>query len=915
MITYLNNSRRVKYLQVILLLILFFAVISCSEEKQYNIKVSGLKCNYTENPLGIDNNPKLSWLLFSSNRNQKQSAYRIIVASTPDKLNKNTGDIWDSRKIKSDQSIQIPYRGKTPESFKRYYWKVRVWDKKGNKSEWSEPAFWETGLQNPGDWQAKWITFESESAPLLRKEFEINQTLSDARIFISGLGYYELRINGSKIGDHVLDPGQTDYEQRTFYEVYDITKEIRQGNNVIGVILGNGWYHQTAVNHGKFGWKDVDYGIPRLICQTHLTFSDGSKKIIISDETWKASNGPIIYNNIYAGEHYDAQLEKNGWDTSSYDDLTWEPVQLIDGPGGKLVYQNIPPVKRIKTITPVNITNPKPGVYIYDMGQNFAGWARLKVKAEKGTTIRMRFAEWLGKDGMIDPGSTGYYATGVVQTDKYICSGKGIEIWEPKFTYHGFQYVELTGYPGTPDIENLEGVVVHTSLERSGHFECSDLMINKLYNTALWTLTSNLHSIPTDCPHRERCGWLGDAFLISDMTIYNYEAALFWSKFIRDIETSRRGDIPNNIAPGRRTGGKDPDWGAAFIQLPYNLFLYYNDTSIITEHYEGMTFFMDHLQKLADNYIIRKGIGSLFPPGRIMPKKTPPEFTSTGLFYFCASVMSEMAKATGKNEDATHFNLLAKKIKKAFNDRFYDHRGKTYGGQEKNVLALAWGLVPEQNVKAVAKDLNRYVTEVHNGHVSTGIFGTRYIYGILSKYGYEETVQQLFNTKSFPGYGYLFDRGATTFWENWGELKFEDRDAPGDDRSKCHPFQGGFTAWMFCGSGGIKPDPENPGFKHIILSPNFLKSQSWSLATYNSIHGKISSKWQNTFDELIWAVSIPVNTTATLYIPTDNKDAVTERNIKAEESDGVTFMCIENGHSLFKVGSGDYVFKIAKNIR
>jgi alpha-L-rhamnosidase len=340
----------------------------------------------------------------------------------------------------------------------------------------------------------------------------------------------------------------------------------------------------------------------------------------------------------------------------------------VDGPGGKLLHQNIPPIKKIKTITPVNLTNPEPGVFINDMGQNFAGWARLKVNAEKGTIITMRFAEWLDEDGMIDPGSTGCYATGVVQTDKYICNGTGMEIWEPQFTYHGFQYVEVTGYPGTPSIETLKGIVVHTSLERSGHFESSDSMINKLYNTALWTLTSNLHSIPTDCPHRERCGWLGDAFLVSDMTIYNFDAALFWTKFIRDIETSRRGGIPDNIAPGRRKGGKDPDWGAAFIQLPYNLFLYYNDTSIIKEHYKGMKYFMDHLQKTADNNIIAKGIGSLFPPGRIMPKETPREFTSTALFYFCSSIMANMAKATGKNEDAEHFLLLAKNIKKAFND-------------------------------------------------------------------------------------------------------------------------------------------------------------------------------------------------------------------------------------------------------
>ncbi|OFX31867.1 MAG: hypothetical protein A2W90_18730 [Bacteroidetes bacterium GWF2_42_66] len=868
-----------------------------------------LRCEYATNPLGIEaSNLRLSWIIQSDVRGQKQTAYHILVASDLEKLNNNEGDIWDSQKVKSDQSVQVAFQGKKTKSQSRCYWKVRIWDKNNHLSEWSEPAFWEMGLLNPDDWKAKWIAFESASSPLFRKEFEVSKEIKDARVYISGLGYYELSMNGSRIGDHVLDPGQTDYEQRTFYVVYDVTNQLKQGHNAIGVMLGDGWYHQTAVNHGKYGWKDVIYGIPRLIFQLHLTFSDGKREIIISDETWKVFSGPVIANNIYAGEQYDARLEKTGWDTPGYDDSSWEKVMIVESPGGRLVSQQLPPIKRMQTIKPVALNNPKPGIYIYDMGQNFAGWVKLKLEADKGTTIQLRFAEWLGDDGMIDPESTGQYATGVVQTDRYTCKGDSQEIWEPRFTYHGFRYVEMTGFPGIPTKENLEGIVVHTSLEKSGTFECSDSLINKLYHTALWTMVSNMHSIPTDCPHRERCGWLGDAFLVSDMTIYNFDAALFWSKFIRDIETSLKEGIPTNIAPGRRQGGVDPDWGVTLIQLPWNMFLYYNDTSIVADHYDEMKFFMDHLEKMAEDYIIYKGIGSLFSPGRIMPLETPKEFTTTALFYFCSEAMAHMAQAIGKKEDADKYSTLSLKIKSAFNNKFYDQVGKTYGGQEKNVLALAFVLAPDNDEKVVAQNLNRDVVETHNGHIATGIFGSRYIHWVLARYGYGETLKNMLHENTFPGYGYLFSRGATTFWENWGELTFADRKSNGDGRSKSHPFQGGFTAWLYNGIGGINPDPENPGFKHIILRPQFMTGLTFAKANYKSIYGLIKSEWKVNEDQFDWNISIPANTTASVYIPVTEVEKIRERNDLAKKASGVEFLKTENGNAVFKIGSGNYTF-------
>jgi alpha-L-rhamnosidase len=887
---------------------------SCGQKQEAGIEPVGLKCEYSDNPLGIENiNPRLSWILNSDRRNQKQSAFRILVAGSKENIDKNIGDLWDSHKVTSGESIHNVYNGKTLSSGKRYWWKVCVWDKKNIKSAWSEPAYWEMGLLKPEDWKAKWISYECQSAPLFRKEFKITKEVIEARVYISGLGYYELSINGERIGENVLDPAQTDYEQRAFYVIYDVTENLNSGENAVGIMLGNGWYNQSAVNHGKYGWKDVVYGQPGLIFQMRILFSDGTKELLISDETWKGSSGPVISNNVYAGEAYDSRLEQNGWNKPGFDDSQWNQAVLCHSPGGKLISQKLPPIKKMGSIKPVSLHNPSPGVYVYDLGQNFAGWAELNLIAPAGTEIQLRFSESLYPDGMIDPTSTGVYATNVVQTDKYTCRGDGVEVWEPRFTYHGFRYLEMTGFPGKPALDNIEGVFVHTSVKKTGEFISSDSMINKLHKTALWTELSNMYGLPTDCPHREKCGWLGDAFLTSDMTMYNFDVPLFWSKFIDDIETSRNGDIPPNIAPGRRFGGSDPDWGAAFILLPWNMYLYYADRSIISEHYQGMSFFLNYLQKIAVGNIIYSGIGSLFSPGRIMPDETPKEFTSTVLYYFCADAMSKMAGVMGKTEDAQRYLLIAQNIRSSFNSKFYDKAKKTYGCQEENTLALSFGLVPDNDIEAVAKNLNNYVVNEQMGHVSTGIFGSRYIYEALGNSGYGEIVKEILNQTTFPSYGFLFSLGATTFWEDWGEKTFSDRGKPGDERSRNHTFQAGFDAWFYNGLGGIIPDPELPGFKHIILKPDVIKTMDFSKTQYNSIYGLIRSEWNFKGKEFRWLISIPANTTATAYIPAISPDNITESNVPAAQTEGARFLRIENGSAVFEIGSGNYIFIVNEN--
>ncbi len=906
-----GNGRYCIFISFVILILGFFICISCNEEGNNVIKPQSLTCEYSENPLGIETvNPRLGWILCSASRNQKQSAYRILVASSKEILNKNTGDLWDSQKVLSDESVHIQYKGKTPVTGMRCWWKVCVWDQDNRKSDWSETFTWEMGLLSPEDWKAQWIGYNCNSAPLLRKEVDLRNDIKEARIYICGLGYYELHLNGLKIGENVLDPAQTDYEKRSFYVVYDVTGNISSGVNAIGIILGNGWYNQASVNHGRYGWKDVVYGKPRLLFQMHLLYSDGTESLIVSDETWKGSGSPIISDNIYAGETYDARLEQKGWDKPGFDDSEWGRVSISEGPGGKLISQNIPPIKKMSTIVPAAPDNPEPGVFVYDMGQNFSGWVKLSLSAPCGTEIKMRFAESIHSDGMIDPASTGVYATDVVQTDKYICSGKGLEEWEPGFTYHGFRYVEVTGFPGKPDTGNILGIVVHSAVKQKGTFSCSDKMINTLHETALWTQKSNLHGIPTDCPHRERCGWLGDAFLTSDMTIYNFDMPLFWSKYIGDIESSRRNGIPTNIAPGRRYGGSDPDWGAAYIQLPWNMYLFYGDKSVITDNYEGMCFFMSHLQSIASDNIIYEGIGSLFSPGRIMAEETPVEFTSTLLYFFCADAMSKMAKATGKEKDALGYSQLARDIRISFNDKFYKEDGKTYGCQEMNALALAFEMAPSDAETAVAENLYNYVFDTHKGHVTTGIFGSRYIYEALSKHGYCEAVPKILNNKNFPGFGYLFSLGATTFWENWGEVKFENTPKPANERSRNHPFQGGFDAWFYNGMGGINPDPEDPGFKHIILKPFFIRTIDSCFTQYSSIHGLIKSEWLNTENAITWKISVTANTTATAYFPAGDNDYISESGVPGTDVVGTKFIKMENGRAIFELGSGNYEFVI-----
>jgi alpha-L-rhamnosidase len=923
-----KNLAQMKYSFFIVFIISFW-LSSCQQNQPGLIYPIELKCEYSVDPLGVETqHPRLSWILGAEARNQMQTAYEVLVASDSSLLLQDIGDIWSSGIQKTDQSIHVKVKGKELISGEKYYWKVRVWDKHSNPSPWSYIATWTMGLIDQEDWKGEWIGYECEAAPLFRKEFNISKNIERATAFISGLGYYEMRINGEKTGDHVLDPGQTDYELRTFYVVHDITENIKRGSNAIGVELGNGFYDQTSVK-GGFGWHDAVYGDPRFIVQLEIRFNDGTDTLIVSDTTWKVLAGPTIFNNVYVGDFYDARLEQNGWDIPGFDDSNWYNPYIMNSPGGRLISQKLPAIKRMKTLKPIDIFNPRPGVYVFDMGQNFAGWARLKIEVKRGTKITLRFAEEITDDHEINPASCGGYATKVIQTDKYICKGGGQpEIWEPHFTYHGFRYVEMTGFPGIPKLENLEGVVVYSSLTKMGEFDCSDTMINKIHNAALWTLTSNLHSIITDCPHREKCGWLGDQ--LAEVLIYNLDAPLLIAKFERDIETSRISKkpssnandglpgnleggidftgIPWDVAPGRRVGGHRPDWGSTFIHLPWFLYLYYNDISLAKEHWKGMNHFMNHLGRISKNNIIYQGYGDMFSPGRIWSENPPVALTSTAWYYFNAIAMAEMAQVLGRAEKSANYKNLAEKIKNSFNSQFYNSIKKDYGSQTASAMALQFNLIPNGDETAVVENLVDDIMDNHKGHFSTGHMGSRFLYDQLSRYGCGNVAIRILDQTSYPSMGYLFSRGATTFWESWGEEEI-DRNSAGV-RSRNHPFQAGMDAWFFKGIGGIKPDPEHPGFKEFILKPEVLGILKSGKASYQSIYGYINSDWKIKDGKFYWSVSVPVNTKARIFLPVTDIKSVTESGNPVDNIENIEFLYSNKDHSVFQIGSGDYFFEI-----
>ncbi len=869
-----------------------------------------LSCDFAADPLGIDNpHPRLSWQLSSTERGQVQSAYRIIVASSKDTALAGQGDVWDTGRVESSDHLSIEYQGPELKSFGKYWWAVMIWDSEDAPSAWSEPATWEMGVLSTDDWEGEWISAPESIVwgPLFRTEFDVDGTLESARAYVCGLGCCELYINGSKVGDSVFDPSQTDYEHRAFYVCHDITALLKPGRNACGVMLGNGWFNQDRV------WGGMSYGTPRLLGMLRLVRTDGTVVAVSSGRDWKCAPGPVLKNNVYAGEVYDARREIPGWAEPGLDGSAWEGVCIAEAPTPCLQAQPLQPIRRMGELRPVEITSPEPRVYLYDLGQNFSGWARIHVdNAPRGTAITLRFAETIDDRGRLSTGSTGVQHTGVVQTDTYICRGGGVEVYEPRFTYHGFRYVEVTRYAGEATVDELDGVFVHTAVERRGEFECSDPMLNRIHKAAVWTQLSNLHGIPTDCPHRERCGWLGDAQVAAEMSIYNFDMARLWAKYLGDIETTSRSGGPKMISPGKRiSGDATPDWGTAVVQLPWYLYLYYADIQTLETCYPGMQSWLAHLGDIAEGHIVSAGLGDWCAPNALAGY-TPIPLTSTGYYYFDARIMEAASRALGRESGSRRYGALADAIRAAFISRFWDSETCSYGSQTGNAFALYLGLVPDGFEQAAADALARDVVEAHGGHHNTGITGSRHLYWALSEYGHGEVALGMLRKRDYPSFGQLFDMGATSMWENWGEKWIDEQEG---ERSQSHPMQGGLDAWFYNGLAGINPSPEHPGFRHILLRPQVMGDLEFVCARYESVVGPIASCWRVEGDAFEWQIEVPANATADVFVPCAEAASITESGSPALDAPGLSFVRTGGGCAIFRAGGGQYTFRCPVPVR
>jgi alpha-L-rhamnosidase len=867
-----------------------------------------LRCEYLENPLGIDAKvPRLSWVPDSEQRGQRQSAYQILVASTEAKLKADTGDLWDTKRVESDQTLLVPYAGKPLASYQRCFWKVRVWDKDGKPSDYSEPALWELGVLRPQDWPGQWISQTTDTnsapAPLLRRAFTLGKHIKQARAYICGLGYYELYINGKKIGDHLLDPGYTRYDKRVLYATYDVTTALQRGKNAVGVMLGNGWYNvQTRAvwDFHKAPWRSA----PKLLLQLRVEYEDGYVETVVTDRQWKASTGPVTFDSIYGGETYDARLEKPGWDTPEFNDANWFPALVVEPPQGKLAAQMMPPIKADTVIRPVNITEPRPGVHVFDLGQNFAGYAELSVRGKAGTTVVMKYSERLAADGMIDRAEIQQHVMRVdtnqqFQTDTYVLKGGARETWHSRFVYHGFQYVEMTGFPGKPTLDTLRGVFVHSAVPVAGQFECSNPMLNRVWHAGRWSYLSNLEGIPTDCPHREKNGWTGDAHLAAEQGLLNYAPAAVYTKWINDLGDEQRptGELPG-IVPTSGWGytwGNGPAWDSAFLLIPFYLYQYCGETQPLRDHYEGMKRYVDYLTRKSKDGIVDIGLNDWAP----FKTKTPADITSTAYYYRDARIVAFAADLLGHEADALQYATLAATIKQAFNQRFYHPDTGLYGNGSQTSLscALYQGLADPDIRPRVLSNLVANVEQQH-GHIDTGILGAKYLLNALLENGRADVAYRIAGQRDLPGWGWWIEQGATTLWEEWN-----------GGGSRNHIMFGDISAWFYKALAGINLDPAAPAFRHIIIKPNVVGDLTAAKGSYDSVRGRIVSDWKTDKDGFHLTVTIPANATATVYLPCLDASRVTEGKQPAAKAEGVKFLRMEDSRALFEVGSGTYQFK------
>jgi alpha-L-rhamnosidase len=1036
------------------------------------VKPTGLRCEYRVNPEGIDETqPRLTWLLTAAPgaRGVSQSAYRIVVASTPEKAAAAQGDLWDSGKTESPDSVLVPYRGTALTSGMRAYWRVQTWDQAGQPSAWSETARWSMGLLNASEWTGAWIgrdetsKYENPSSPfqalkkaqwiwfdeadpatkapkgtrwfrttldvpagrtirravfvvgaddqfelaingtragrgnqvrmpevldvsdvvkagansiviparnnregtagligalriefasgaprelatgakwqvaqeqsgpwaavrvvgeygmkpwgnvglseenallarMLRKEFQVGPGLKRATAYYSGLGLSELYVNGTKAGDAVLSPGLTDYSKRVLYVTRDITAQLSPGRNALGVMLGNGRYHAPR---GRIPIGTQGYGDPKLRLQLDLEYSDGRHEAVVSDDSWRlTTEGPVRANNEYDGEEYDARSEMPGWAKAGFNDKAWEPARLVQGPPGEQKSEMAEPLRVIETLTAKSVKEIRPGVFIFDMGQNLVGWERLRAAGPPGTAITMRFAETLKPDGNLYVDNL----RSARATDVYTLKGGVPETWEPRFTYHGYRYVEVTGYPGKPPLTAIAGRVVHDSMTRAGDFESSDAMLNKIHHNIYWGIRGNYRSIPTDCPQRdERQGWLGDRSVVSRSESYMFDVAAFYTKWETDLRDAQRpsGSIPDVVPNYWVLYNDGIVWPSTFVLVPTMVYEQYGDLRVIERNYPGMRLWIEYMRGFLKNGIMPKNTYGdwCVPPEKpeLIHSQDPARVTqgallSTAYYYKMLQLIAKYARLVDKPGDAEEYEKLAATVAEAFVTTYYKQAAAQFdnGTQTSSILPLAFNLAPAPDRPRIFEQLVRKIEVESNNHVGVGLVGAQWLMRTLSDNGRPDLALTIATQKTYPGWGYMVEKGATTVWELWNGDTADPAMNSGN-----HVMQiGDLGVWMYEYLAGIRSDPDRPGFKHTIIKPYPAEQLSHVRATHRSPYGDIASAWKREGGKLTLTVTVPPNVSATVYVPGKN----------VSETKGAHAARTEEGRAVYEVGSGSYTF-------
>ena len=1054
-------------------------------DKGDTMNITTLFCEGLSNPAGIDATaPNLGWQAESGARGERQTGYQVVVSSRREYLEADRGDVWNSGRVNSDASVNVPYGGFPLESGRAYYWKVRVWDSEGKPSPWSPSATWSMGLLSPGDWRGKWIGIDGvdsayhltrtewiwfpegrpeaeapvgirffrrtldltparsiagarlhitgdnectvyvngtevsksdnlrlvadvdvrehlrpgknilassvrntgggpnpaglagvleiryadgtetrivtdgswrtsdrefqgwESASFddrewgaakvlgpvgmqpwgemygaeerrlparwLRSEFDAPKKIVRATAYMCGLGLSELYVNGAKAGDHVLSPALSQFTRRVYYVTHDVTPLLRQGRNALGVLLGNGRFFAPRLNEPTF---TQSFGYPKLLLQVRLEYDDGTFSDVVSDGSWKlTTEGPIRANNEYDGEEYDARMELPGWASPGYDDSRWERAHIVAPPGGAIRAQMIEPIRVTGTIDPVSVAQPKPGVYIVDMGQNMVGWCRIRLSGARGTEVRLRHAETLKPDGTLYLDNI----RGAKVTDVYTLKGDGPETYEPRFTYHGFRYVEVSGFPGRPGPGSIEGRVVNDDVKTAGEFACSHPMINRIYRNIVWGVRGNYRSMPTDCPQRdERQGWLGDRSAESRGETYLFSVNALYAKWLQDMEDAQREDgSVSDVCPSYWPLYNDNvTWPSSTVIIPGALVEQYADSSIVGRHYASMVKWIDHMSTyITDGIITKDSYGDwCVPPedpklihSNDPMRKTAPGILATSYFYHDLRLMSRYAVMLGKSADRVKFDGMAERMLKGLNATFLSNERGYYdnGSQTSCVLPLAFGMVPDGARESVFAHLVHKITLETGGHIGTGLVGGQWLCRVLTDNGRPDLVYRFATDTTYPGWGYMASRGATTVWELWNG----DSADPAMNSGNHVMLVGDLVIWLYECVAGIRPDPGNPGFRHILMRPTPVGDLTFVRGTHESLYGRITSEWRRRDGKFEWTIAVPVNSTATVYVPAGTPEDVTEGGKPAGSARGVSYLRQEKGYQVFSVGSGTYNF-------